>query len=40
MPQIFRRSANTLSKVSLFALLSLVAGSILLMQRRRAARSA
>ena len=30
MPQIFRRSANTLSKVSLVGLLSLVAGLILL----------
>ena len=30
MPQIFRRSANTLSKVSLFGLLSLVGGLILL----------
>jgi hypothetical protein len=31
MPQIFRRSANTLSKVSLFGLLSLVGGLILLL---------
>jgi hypothetical protein len=31
MPQIFRRSANTLSKVSLFGVLSLVGGLILLM---------
>ena len=30
MPQIFRRSANTLSKVSLFGVLSLVGGLILL----------
>ena len=30
MPQIFRRSANTLSKVSIFGLLSLVGGLILL----------
>ena len=30
MPQIFRRSANTLSKVSIFGLLSLVVGLILL----------
>jgi hypothetical protein len=30
MPQIFRRSANTLSKVSIFGVLSLVAGLILL----------
>jgi hypothetical protein len=30
MPQIFRRSANTLSKLSLFGVLSLVAGLILL----------
>jgi hypothetical protein len=30
MPQIFRRSANTLSKVSLFGVLSLVGGFILL----------
>ena len=30
MPQIFHRSANTLSKVSLFAVLSLAAGGILL----------
>jgi len=30
MPQIFRRSANTLSKVSIFGLLSLVAGLIVL----------
>jgi len=30
MPQIFRRSANTLSKVSLFGMLSLVGGLILL----------
>src|SRR5262249_15864191 len=29
MPQIFRRSANTLSKVSIFGLLSLVGGLIL-----------
>jgi hypothetical protein len=31
MPQIFRRSANTLSKLSLFGILSLVGGLILLM---------
>ena len=30
MPQIFRRSANTLSKVSIFGLLSLVGGLVLL----------
>src|SRR6195256_1768563 len=30
MPQIFRRSANTLSKVSIFGLLSLVGGLIVL----------
>jgi len=30
MPQIFRKSANTLSKVSIFGLLSLVSGLILL----------
>src|SRR5881398_732270 len=30
MPQIFRRSANTLSRVSIFGLLSLVGGLILL----------
>jgi Cytochrome c7 and related cytochrome c len=30
MPQIFRRSANTLSKISIFGLLSLVGGLILL----------
>ena len=30
MPQIFRRSANTLSKVSIFGVLSLVGGLILL----------
>ena len=30
MPQVFRRSANTLSKVSIFGLLSLIGGLILL----------
>jgi hypothetical protein len=30
MPQIFRRSANTLSKVSIFGLLSLIGGLVLL----------
>ena len=31
MPQIFQRSANTVSKVSIFGVLSIVGGLILLM---------